>query len=457
MIRTRFAPSPTGSLHLGGARTALFAWAYARKHRGVFVLRIEDTDIERSIAAAAQAILDAMNWLGLDYDEGPIYQSARRERYGEVAERLLRSDQAYYCYATPEELEAMREEQRSRGLKPRYDGRWRDSTKTPPVGVKPVIRFKNPSHGAVEFNDLVKGPISVSNEELDDLVIVRADGAPTYNFSVVVDDLDMAITHVIRGDDHVNNTPRQLNIIGALGGTPPQYAHVPMILGKDGERLSKRHGAMSVMQYKEEGYLPEAMINYLARLGWSHGDQEIFSREQLVEWFDLGNISKSPARFDPDKLRWVNQQHMKRSDAAAGDLALPNSAAQGYSLDTTKIAELYRERVSTGKELEAATRYFFTSVEPPAELRQEFLTPEAKLILQALVAELSSIEWNRAAISDAFKRIAKAHGVKLPKIAMPLRVAVTGEAHTPPIDAVLELFPREIVLERIRKQANIVS
>jgi glutamyl-tRNA synthetase len=455
MIRTRFAPSPTGYLHLGGARTALFCWAYARKHGGKFILRIEDTDVERSTAESAQAILDAMEWLGLDCNEGPFYQSRRASRYREVIRQLLDAGKAYYCYATLEELDAMREEQRLRGLKPRYDGRWRDSTKMPPPGVPPVVRFKNPLTEAVEFDDLVKGRITVENEELDDLIICRADGTPTYNFCVVVDDLDMAITHVIRGDDHVNNTPRQINILEALGGVRPQYAHVPMILGQDGERLSKRHGAVSVMQYKEDGYLPEAMINYLARLGWSHGDDEIFSREQFVQWFDLKDISRSPARFDPEKLRWVNQQHRKLSGVVGiSNEVLRHWQGQGSGdqipTDVAKFMDLYKDRVSTEKELHEALRNFAARGEPSSELRNEFLTPEAKPILSALLDEFRSIEWTREAISAALKQVAKAHGVKLPKVAMPLRIAVKGEKETPPIDAVLELFPREVVLERIK-------
>src|SRR5487761_2289050 len=314
MIRTRFAPSPTGYLHIGGARTALFSWAFARRHGGQFILRIEDTDLERSTEASTQAILDGMAWLGLDYDEGPFYQMKRLDRYREVVEQLLSAGHAYYCYASKEELETLREGQRARGEKPRYDGRWRDSKATPPAGVKPVIRFKTPLTGEITFNDLVKGPITVANSELDDLVLMRADGVPTYNFGVVVDDLDMNITHVIRGDDHVNNTPRQINIMQAMGATIPEFAHVPMILGPDGERLSKRHGAVSVMQYRDEGYLPEALVNYLARLGWSHGDEEMFTREQLVAWFDLGHISRSPARFNPEKLDWLHQQYLKSVD-----------------------------------------------------------------------------------------------------------------------------------------------
>src|SRR5512142_93244 len=316
MIRTRFAPSPTGYLHLGGARTALFNWAYARRHGGKFILRIEDTDLERSTQESEQAIFDAMRWLGLDWDEGPFFQMKRLDRYREVGELLLSRDLAYWDYTSKEELEAMREAQVARGEKPRYDRRWRDSREAPPKGVPPVLRFKNPLSGEVGWEDLVKGPITFSNEGLDDLVLLRTDGVPTYNFGGVVDDIDMAMTHVIRGDDHVNNTPRQINLYRALRAELPHFGHVPMILGSDGQRLSKRHGAVSVMQYKEDGFLPDAMVNYLARLGWSHGDEEVFSREQLIEWFDLEHVSKSPARWDPEKLRWLNGEYLRRcSDA----------------------------------------------------------------------------------------------------------------------------------------------
>src|SRR5215470_9448360 len=341
MVRTRFAPSPTGYLHIGGARTALFSWAYARKMGGKFILRIEDTDRERSTQESTQAILDAMQWLRLDYDEGPVYQMQRLDRYREVAERLIREGNAYYCYASKEELDVMREAQRARGEKPRYDGRWRPEKaigKTPPPGVMPVIRFKNPLEGEVIVDDLVKGTVIVENGELDDLVILRADGVPTYNFGVVVDDLDMNITHVIRGDDHVNNTPRQINIFRALGAVLPKFAHVPMILGADGERLSKRHGAVSVMQYEEDGYLPEALVNYLARLGWSHGNEEVFSTEQFVDWFDLEHISRSAAQFNPEKLLWLNHQYVKqRSNASLAEsmrkLGVKASGGDGPDLE----------------------------------------------------------------------------------------------------------------------------
>ena len=454
MVRTRFAPSPTGYLHIGGARTALFSWAYARRHGGKFILRIEDTDLERSTAQSTQAILDGMAWLGLDYDEGPFYQMQRLGRYHEVADQLLRTGNAYYCYCSREELDAMRERQRAAGLKPRYDGRWRDSVETPPVGVKPVVRLKNPVDGAVTFNDLVKGGITVANSELDDLVLLRADGVPTYNFGVVIDDLDMNITHVIRGDDHVNNTPRQINILKALGAALPHYAHVPMILGADGERLSKRHGAVSVMQYHDEGYLPEALVNYLARLGWSHGDTEIFSREQLVDWFDLAAINRSPSRFNPEKLQWLNQQYLKAADdSRLASLVLPFLEADGCDTqagpDLLKVANLLKERVATVAELADAAVYFFRPLEPAGELKAQHFTAEVKPAILALREKFDQIEWESHAIHDAIKAAAVGHGLKLPKVAMPLRVMVTGEAQTPAINAVLELLGREETLKRM--------
>ncbi len=464
MIRTRFAPSPTGYLHIGGARTALFSWAYARKHGGKFVLRIEDTDLERSTAQSTQAILDGMAWLGLDYDEGPFYQMQRLARYHEVAEQLLRRGQAYYCYCSREELDAMREQQRAAGLKPRYDGRWRDSRDDPPAGVKPVVRLKNPRDGEVTFKDLIKGEITVANSELDDLVLLRGDGVPTYNFGVVIDDLDMNITHVIRGDDHVNNTPRQINILKALGAPLPQYAHVPMILGADGERLSKRHGAVSVMQYHEDGYLPEALVNYLARLGWSHGDEEIFSREQLVEWFDLSNINRSPAKFNPEKLQWLNQQYLKTADnERLGELVKPFLAADGCDVtgggtpDLRKVMNLLKERVNTIAELADAAVYFFRPLEPAEELRAQYFSAEAKGPILDLRTKLATLEWEGHAINDAIKASATAHGVKMPKVAMPLRVMVTGEAQTPAINAVLELLGREETLRRMDRQLEYFS
>jgi len=460
MIRTRFAPSPTGYLHIGGARTALFSWAYARKHGGTFILRIEDTDRERSTEDSTDAILDSMGWLGLGYDEGPFHQMERLSRYREVADQLIRDGHAYYCYATREELDSLRETQRAAGLKPRYDGRWRPERavgKTPPAGVEPVVRFRNPDESMVAFEDLVKGPIAVHNTELDDLVILRADGVPTYNFGVVVDDLDMNITHVIRGDDHVNNTPRQINILRALGAPLPHYAHVPMILGHDGERLSKRHGAVSVLQYRDDGYLPEALLNYLARLGWSHGDDEIFSFQQFVEWFDLAAVHHAPARFDPEKLRWINQQHLKAADEGRlAELTVPFLNADGCSVEggpeLVEVVALVKERVGSIEELADAMVYFYRRVEPSQALRDQHYGAEAAPALEALREGLARVEWNRAAISQLIKQTAVAHNLKMPKVAMPLRVMVTGEAQTPSIDAVIELIGRERALERLAQE-----
>ena len=454
MIRTRFAPSPTGYLHIGGARTALFSWAYARKHGGKFVLRIEDTDRERSTKQSTEAILEGMEWLGLDYDEGPYYQMERLDRYREAAEQLLRENRAYYCYASKEELDAMREQQRAAGLKPRYDGRWRDSKQTPPAGVKPVIRFKNPQEGYVTFNDLVKGKITMANHELDDLVLIRGDGIPTYNFGVILDDLDMNISHVIRGDDHINNTPRQINILKALDAPLPQYAHVPMILGADGERLSKRHGAVSITQYREDGYLPEALVNYLARLGWSHGDEEIFDRDQLIAWFDLTSINHAPAKFDPQKLRWLNQQYLKKTDSKRlAELVIPflnrDNCDTSKGPNLLKIVNLLKERVDTIEELADAAVYFFRPLEPSSNLKEQHFSLELKPVLNNLKDKFTVIEWNHQAINSEIKKTASEHEMKLPKLAMPLRVMVTGEAQTPSIAAVLELLGREETLKRM--------
>jgi len=461
MVRTRFAPSPTGYLHIGGARTALFCWAFAKKLGGTFILRIEDTDRERSTEQSTRAILDSMDWLGLDY-EGPFFQMKRLHRYRDVAERLVSEGGAYPCYATREELETLREQQRARGEKPRYDGRWRPENAkrlglTPPPGAQPVIRFRNPHAGEVTFNDLVKGPITVANAELDDLVLLRGDGIPTYNFGVVVDDIDMDITHVIRGDDHVNNTPRQINIYRALDATPPRFAHVPMILGADGERLSKRHGAVSVMQYCDEGYLPEALLNYLARLGWSHGDEEKFSREELVEWFDLEHISKSPARFDPGKLTWLNQQYIKEADdARLASLVTPFLEKGGCKVGSgpppARVVALLKERASTIEELADAAVYFYRALEPSAALKQQHYTAEIKPAVIDLRDRLAGAEWTREKIAATIKFVVAERKLKFPKLAMPLRVMVTGTAQTPAIDAVLELIGREEVHARLAKQ-----
>ena len=459
-IRTRFAPSPTGYLHIGGARTALFSWAYARKLGGTFILRIEDTDLERSTLESEQAILDGMSWLNLAYDEGPFYQMQRMDRYKAVIQQMLDQGTAYHCYTSPAELDAMREAQRARGEKPRYDGHWRPEQgkvlPIPPDGIKPVVRFKNPAHGAAAWDDLVKGKIVFENSELDDLIIARADGTPTYNFCVVVDDLDMRITQVIRGDDHVNNTPRQINILKALGAALPQYAHVPMILGSDGERLSKRHGAVSVIQYAEDGFLPEALINYLARLGWSHGDEEIFSMQQFIEWFDLRHISKSAAQFDPEKLRWLNQHYIKLAgNARLAELVRKHLAERGVQVSDVPQLEaviaLYKERTATLLELADEAEVFYIEIHPVQELLDAHLLPEVLPALRELAVRFADIAWEAPAIAALIKELLAKHNLKMPRLAMPLRVMLVGQTHTPSVDAVLALFPRETVLARIEK------
>jgi glutamyl-tRNA synthetase len=457
-VRTRFAPSPTGFLHLGGARTALFSWAFARHHGGVFVLRIEDTDVERSTPEAVQAILDSMDWLGMQPDEGPFYQMQRMDRYREVVAQMLAAGTAYHCYCTPEEVEAMRERARAQGLKPRYDGTWRpEPGKTlPPVpaGRQPVVRFKNPLTGVTSWNDMVKGPISFDNGELDDLIIARPDGTPTYNFCVVVDDWDMGITHVLRGDDHVNNTPRQINILRALGATLPEYGHVPMILGPDGEKLSKRHGAVNVMEYDKEGYLPEAMVNYLARLGWSHGDDELFTRAQLVEWFDTRHLSKSASQWDPKKLNWVNAHYLRQmSDADLAAHVAPRLARRGgdpTAADLPAVVGLLKDRAETLEQLAEGAMLFcgpFGGV--PAELAAQHLTEAAREALRDFARESAASDWSREALSATLKKVLAARAIKMPQLAIPLRVAVTGQTQTPAIDAVLALLGKEKVLQRL--------
>ena len=459
-IRTRFAPSPTGYLHIGGARTALFSWAYARKLGGTFILRIEDTDLQRSTQESEQAILDGMSWLNLDYDEGPFYQMQRMDRYKAVLQQMLDEGKAYHCYTSPADLDALREAQRARGEKPRYDGHWRPEQgkvlPASPDGIKPVVRFKNPLHGVAAWDDMVKGKIVFENSELDDLIIARADGTPTYNFCVVVDDLDMRITHVIRGDDHINNTPRQINILKALGVAIPQYAHVPMILGSDGERLSKRHGAVSVMQYAEDGFLPEALINYLARLGWSHGDEEVFSIKQFVEWFDLRHINKSAAQFDPEKLRWINQHYIKLADnARLAELVRGHLAERGVHVSDAPQLEaviaLYKERAATLLELADEAEVFYIEVHPAQELLDAHLTPEVLPALRELAGRFADVAWEAPALAALIKELLAKHGLKMPKLAMPLRVMLVGQTHTPSVDAVLALFPRETVLARINR------
>ncbi len=457
-VRTRFAPSPTGYLHLGGARTALFSWAYARRFGGTFILRIEDTDLERSTPEAVQAILDGMQWLGLDHDEGPFYQMQRMDRYREVIAQMLAAGTAYHCYASPEEVEAMRERQRAAGEKPRYDGTWRpEPGKTLPAipeGRQPVVRFKNPLDGDVSWDDAVKGTITISNRELDDFVIARPDGTPTYNFCVVVDDWDMRITHVIRGDDHVNNTPRQINVLKALGGTLPVYGHVPMILGADGEKLSKRHGAVSVMEYPAQGYLRDAMLNYLARLGWSHGDDEIFSLEQFCSWFDLDHLTKSPAQFNPEKLAWLNNHYIKTADnAELARLAMPELERDGAQLDggplLSEVIGLLKDRANTVNELADAAMLFYREPKPDPALLAQHLTEAARVALGQFAAAAADIDWTREAISALMKQVLADCQLKMPQLAMPLRLLVTGQLQTPSVDAVLFLFGRDKVLSRL--------
>ena len=459
-VRTRFAPSPTGYLHIGGARTALFSWAYAHKHGGSFILRIEDTDVERSTPEAVQAILDGMAWLNLDYDEGPFYQMQGMPRYREVIQQMLAAGTAYYCYTTPKELDALREAQRARNEKPRYDGRWRPEQgkvfPEVPTGMQPVVRFKNPAEGVTAWKDLVKGNIEFANSELDDLIIARGDGTPTYNFCVVVDDWDMKITHVIRGDDHVNNTPRQINILKALGATVPQYAHLSMILGDDGQKLSKRHGAVSVMQYDEDGYLPEAVINYLARLGWSHGDEEVFSVAQFCEWFDLDHITPSAAQFNTEKLNWLNSHYLKLADnSRLVGLIKPRLASRGISVgaipDLSAIVALYKGRVATLNELADTAEVFYIDLHPDQSLLDAHLTADALPALLELEQRLSGVEWEMTAVAALIKELIAKHGLKMPKLAMPLRVMLVGQTQTPSVDALMTVFPRELVLARMRK------
>ncbi|WP_227459229.1 glutamate--tRNA ligase [Cupriavidus pauculus] len=458
-VRTRFAPSPTGFIHLGNIRSALYPWAFARRMKGDFILRIEDTDVERSSEEAVNVILESMAWLDLDIDEGPFYQMQRMDRYRAVVQQMMDSGLAYRCYMSTEELDALREAQRAAGEKPRYNGFWRPEPgkvlPEPPAGVKPVVRFKNPIGGSVVWDDAVKGRIEISNDELDDLVIARPDGTPTYNFCVVVDDLDMKITHVIRGDDHVNNTPRQINIIRALGGDVPVYAHLPTVLNEQGEKMSKRHGAMAVTGYRDEGYLPEAVLNYLARLGWAHGDAEIFSREQFVEWFDLDHLGKSPAQYNPEKLAWLNNHYIKTGDnARLADLTRPFIEALGGKVegaDLVGVIALVKDRANTLKEVAQTAMLFYRGEpQPDAALKAEHLTDEIRPALQALTAQLTSLpEWKREAINATFKAVLAEFGLKMPKLAMPVRLLVAGQLQTPSIDAVLELFGRETVLRRL--------
>ncbi|NND89394.1 MAG: glutamate--tRNA ligase [Granulosicoccus sp.] len=461
-VRTRFAPSPTGYLHIGGARTALFCYLFARKHGGEFILRIEDTDQERSTDASVQAILDSMDWLGLDYDEGPFYQSQRFDRYREVVQQLLDSGHAYRCYCTPEELDAMREEATARKEKPRYNGFWRDRDEAPPPGIKPVIRFRNPQEGKVVIDDAVKGRIVIDNRELDDLVIMRSDGVPTYNLTVVVDDMDMQITHVIRGDDHVNNTPRQINILEALGARQPVYAHLPMILGEDGKRMSKRHGAVSVMQYRDEGYLPEALLNYLVRLGWSHHDQELFSADEMRELFSLEAVNRSGSVFDDKKLDWVNQQYLHKADAdALGQMLRPYMLKEGIGISAgaplSAVADLLRDRARTLGDMAQSARYFYAApvaYDDKAQARQ--FRPATADILQDAAERLAALSsWDTPSIQAALDASATALGIGFGKLGQPLRLAVTGVTQSPPMAETIALIDQQDIQARLQRAIEV--
>ncbi len=461
--RTRFAPSPTGVLHLGSVRTALFCWLYARRHSGQFVLRIEDTDRERSTDENVQAILDGMEWLGLGWDEGPVFQTRRFDRYREVINEWLEAGKAYYCYCTKEELEEMRAAQMARGEQPRYDGRWRDRNE-PREGVDPVVRFKNPLDGQVVVEDLVRGTVVFENEQLDDLIIARSDGTPTYNFTVIIDDFDMKITHVIRGDDHLNNTPRQMNMLAGLGAEPPVYAHLPMILGPDGAKLSKRHGAVDIREYREEGYLPEAMLNYLVRLGWSHGDQEIFSIAEMTELFDIADVNHSASAFNPEKLQWINQQHMiAMSTEELAERLMPYLVKAGLDPsegpDPIHIAEAFHERAETLLHMAASARYCyedFDTYEPQAakkHLRPVILEP-----MRTVRARLAELEhWGEASINETVKAVAEDYEINLGKLGQPLRVAVTGGPVSPSIDVTLWLVGQERTLERLDRAIEFIE
>jgi glutamyl-tRNA synthetase len=456
-VVTRFAPSPTGMLHIGGVRTALFSWLYARRKGGKFILRVEDTDRERSTDEAVRVILEGMRWLGLNEDEGPFFQTQRYPRYREVIDQMLATGLAYRCYCSKEELDAMREAQLARKEKPRYDGRWRDSTATPPPGVTPVIRFRNPQSGEVVVDDLVHGHTVFQNTELDDLIIQRSDGNPTYNFCVVVDDMDMGVTHVIRGDDHLNNTPRQINMLAALGAKPPVYAHVPMILGADGAKLSKRHGAVSVLEYEKDGFLPDALLNYLVRLGWSHGDQEIFSREEMIAAFDIANVNKAASAFNPDKLLWLNQQHIMKAPQATLVAALRGQLAM-LGVDNADeglcggVVEALRERAKTMKEMAQGSLFFFREPVMDEKAVAKHLTPEGRALLGELGGVLGALgEWSAPVLHGAVQAFAEGRQLGLGKVAQPLRVALTGGTVSPPIDATLALLGREIVLARLER------
>jgi len=457
-VVTRFAPSPTGYLHIGGARTALFSWAYAKRHQGKFILRIEDTDIERSTPEAVEAIMDGMTWLHLDFDEGPIYQTKRMAVYKQYIDQLIKEDKAYLCYSSKEELEVLRESQMKAGLKPKYDGKWRPepgkSLPPTPKNIQPVVRFKNPTSGVVSWHDLVKGEITIANEELDDLVIARGDGTPTYNFCVVIDDWEMKVTHVIRGDDHINNTPRQINLLKALNANIPAYAHLSMILGDDGQKLSKRHGAVSVMQYFDQGYLPEAILNYLARLGWSHGDDEIFSMTDFCQWFDLDHITSSSAQFNTEKLDWLNSHYIKTLP-----LDRISSAIEPYlkkvvhtPIDQNLLIgaiDIHRERANHLTNLAKDIAYIFVYQKPNQQDFEKHINAEALELIKSFQGSLNRIDWTKEAIHNVMNEVVTLHAIKFPKLAMPLRVLLTGIAQSPSIDAVMAILGRDETMKRL--------
>lgn len=454
-VRVRFAPSPTGYLHIGGARTALFSWLYARKHGGSFILRIEDTDLERSSQESVNAILEGMTWLGLEYDEGPFYQTKRFDRYKEVVQQLLEQGEAYYCYCSKEEIEAVREQQKAKGDKPRYNGKCRHGAQAV-EGVQPVVRFKTPLEGVIAFDDMVHGRITTQNNELDDLIIARSDGSPTYNLTVVVDDYDMKLSHVIRGDDHINNTPRQLHIFRALGAEPPKYAHVPLIMGKDG-RLSKRHGAVSVMQYKEDGYLPEALLNYLIRLGWSHGDQEVFSVDEMIKLFDIEDVNKAASTFNGEKLLWLNQHHIQNASLEhlvhhlswhLGRLGIDPSTGPNIQ----QVVAALQQRAKTLVEMAQGSEFFYKDIELDEAAAKKHLRPVVREYLLSLAEGLASLsQWEKEPIHALVEAVAEKFAVKLGKVAQPLRVALSGGSVSPPIDITVELLGKKLCLERIAK------
>ncbi|EOL8998438.1 glutamate--tRNA ligase [Cronobacter sakazakii] len=463
-IKTRFAPSPTGYLHVGGARTALYSWLFARNQGGEFVLRIEDTDLERSTPEAIEAIMDGMNWLSLEWDEGPYFQTKRFDRYNAVIDEMLAAGTAYKCYCSKERLEALREEQMAKGEKPRYDGRCRHNHEHHADNEPCVVRFANPQDGSVVFDDQIRGPIEFSNLELDDLIIRRTDGSPTYNFCVVVDDWDMEITHVIRGEDHINNTPRQINILKALGAPVPLYAHVSMINGDDGKKLSKRHGAVSVMQYRDDGYLPEALLNYLVRLGWSHGDQEIFSREEMIKFFALDAVSKSASAFNTDKLLWLNHHYINTlaPEYVATHLQWHIEQENIDTRNGPQLAELVKllgERCKTLKEMAQTCRYFYEDFsEFDADAAKKHLRPVARQPLEVVRDKLAALtDWTAENVHHAIQATADELEVGMGKVGMPLRVAVTGAGQSPGLDVTIHAIGKSRSVERINKALAFIA